>query len=185
MLRNEQYELASLKKTDLISALREAHQEILELQNRLGEYEWLEGALRRRTNELNERLKELECLYAISNSLHVCGNSLDCVLGKIVNIIPTGYQYPCQTTSRLIVAGRTYFSSSFCETPFRQTNAIYAHGKQTGNIEVFVYPSTGHKDRSVFLREEAILLKIAAIWIGFIIEHWADNSASTIGSPIG
>jgi len=35
------------------------------------------------------------------------------------------------------------------------------------------------------LREEATLLKIAAIWIGFIIEHWADNSISTIGSPIG
>ena len=182
-MRNEQHELESLKKADLISALCEAHQEILELQNRLGEYKWLEGALRRRTSELNERFKELECLYAISNSLHVCGNSPDCVLGRIVNIMPTGYQYPCQTSSRLIVAGRTYFSTSFCETPFRQTAAIYAHGKQIGNIEVFVYPSTGCEDRPVFLREEATLLKISAIWIGLIIEHWADNSTSTIGSP--
>lgn len=183
MMRIEQHELASLKKADLISALREAHQEVLELQNRLGDYEWLEGALRRRTIELNERFKELECLYAISNSLHVCGNSLDCVLGRIVNIMPTGYQYPCQTSSRLIVAGRIYFSTSFCETPFRQTAAIYAHGKQIGNIEVFVHPSTGCEDRPVFLREEATLLKIAAIWIGLILEHQANNSLSTIGSP--
>lgn len=184
-MRIEQHELASLKEPDLISALRESHQEVLELQNRLGEYKWLEGALRRRTIELNERLKELECLYAISNSLHVCGNSLDCVLGRIVNIMPTGYQYPCQTSSRLIVAGRIYFSTSFCETPFRQTTAIYAHGKQIGNIEVFVCPSAGCEDKPVFLREEAALLKTAAIWIGLILEHRVNNSISTIGSQIG
>lgn len=43
---------------------------------------------------LNERVKELKCLYEISKLCHDLASPLHVVLEKIVNLIPEGWQFP-------------------------------------------------------------------------------------------
>jgi len=52
-----------------LNSHKEAHGEVLTLQAKVAEYKWLEDAIRRRTRELSERVKELTCLYAVSSCL--------------------------------------------------------------------------------------------------------------------
>ena len=50
---------------------------------------------------LRERIKELNCLYAIAQLADRCGNSLDELLNGVVRIIPPSWQYPEATCARI------------------------------------------------------------------------------------
>ena len=53
-----------------------------------------EEALRKRTHDLGERVKELKCLYGISNLVHRPDISLEEMPQGTVDLIPPGWQYP-------------------------------------------------------------------------------------------
>lgn len=158
-------------REELAQALQEAHQQVLALQARLDEMQWIEEALRRRTVELGERVKELGCLYAISDSLRDLEAELPEILQRIAGLIPVGYQDPGRTWARLTVAGTAYRSSGFRETAFRQAEEIRAGRRTLGTVEVFVQPRSGSGGEPAFLDQEADLLAAVAVWIGEIVEY--------------
>ena len=92
----------------LLQSLKDAHEENLVLRAKLLEYQWLEESLRQRTRELNERMKELDCLYTVSSSLLDHHMPFERVLAMIVKDIPRGWQYPKATGVRLVFNGREY-----------------------------------------------------------------------------
>ncbi len=51
---------------------------------------------------LAERLKELNCLYAISKAIDRRDASLHGVLGEIVSLVPHGWQYPEVACARIV-----------------------------------------------------------------------------------
>ncbi|MFA5110476.1 MAG: hypothetical protein WC443_03630, partial [Desulfobaccales bacterium] len=112
-MKSKEYERCQTTPADLAEALREAHQEIRDSQFKLAEYEWVESALRARTRELGERIKELECLYAISHCLCRSSAGLAAMLQDIVNILPRGYQNPELSWAHLEISGESYCSSQF------------------------------------------------------------------------
>ncbi|MEW6441446.1 MAG: hypothetical protein AB1640_10975 [bacterium] len=151
---------------DLMEALREAHAEVLSLQARIREYEWLEGALRRRTRELNERWKEAQCLYRVSSHLIRPGGRDDQRLRDLIAEMPSGWQEPDATFVRLVLEGQEYLSPRFRETPLRQRAPIWADGREIGLIEVCL-PSAADPDRDPPLcREKQELLDAIARWLG-------------------
>jgi len=161
----------SISKADLLDALKEAHEQIQQLKNSLDEYKWLEGALRRRTFELSERLKELDLLYAISSKLVDPTYSLQKILADIVNLMPRGWQYPKATCIRLVFNGYEYCSSNFSETKLKQSAFIRQGNKRIGALEVFLLPSPTLDKHQPFLPQERQLLNVIAIWIGVIVEY--------------
>ncbi len=160
----------SISKTELLDALKEAHEQIQHLENRIAEYKWLEGALRKRTFELSERIKELDCLYTISSELANPPGSLQKILANIVDIMPQGWQYPGSTYVRLELNDYEYHTSNFFETKLKQTAYIYKRNKQIGVLEVGLLPSPIHDKHQPFLPQEKQLLEVIAIWMGVIIE---------------
>ena len=169
-MRTEPKQAEQVTKDELLTALREAQKEILDLHAQLAEYRWLEEALRKRTRELSERVKELDCLYSISDSLRHPEVSLEQVLDDIVNTVPKGYQCPARTWTRLTVAGQVFCSRHFRETSYCQSADIHVLRTQVGTIQVFV-PPPDSADVPTFLPEEDSLLEVVAVWIGEIIEH--------------
>ncbi|MQY61013.1 hypothetical protein GH153_04150 [bacterium] len=161
----------STSKADLLDALKGAHEQIQQLKNSLDEYKWLEGALRRRTFELSERLKELDCLYAISSKLVAPTSSLQKILADIINLIPCGWQYPKSTCARLAFNGYEYCTSNFSETKLKQSAFIRQGKKRIGVLEVFLLPSPILDKHQPFLPQEKQLLNLIAIWIGIIIDY--------------
>ena len=158
-------------REELVEALGEAHQQVLDLQSQLAEYKWIEKAIRKRTKELSERIKELDCLYTISDWLCRPNYKLDDVLQGIVNVIPNGYQNPKSTWVRLDVGDKTFYSQGFRSTPCFHSSDILAYRSRVGRVEAFTMPSSDSSDFPVILSEENALLKAVAILIGEIVEH--------------
>jgi len=161
----------SISKAELLDALKEAHEQIQDMKNLLAEYKWLEGALRRRTGELSERVKELDCLYTISSRLANPTDSLQKILADIVNIMPRGWQYSEATCVRLILNGYEYRTSNFCETKLKRSTFIRQGNKRIGVLEVYLLPSPVHDKYQPFLPQEKQLLDVIAMWIGVFIEY--------------
>ena len=89
-----------------------------------------EDALRSRTDDLGERVKELNCLYGISNLVHRPDISLEELLRGTVDLIPSSWQYPEVTCARITLDGRECRTESFRETAWRQTSNIIVNGER-------------------------------------------------------
>ncbi len=130
-----------------------------------------EDALHDRTHALGERVKELRCLYGISGIVEQRGADLDGIVQDIVDSIPSSWQYPEITCARILLEGRSFTTSRFRETAWKQTNDIVVNGEPTGTIEVFHTERRPEMDEGPFLKEERDLINAIAERLGSIIEH--------------
>ena len=76
--------------------------------------------LHERTKQLDERVKELRCLYGISRLREQQGIEPDQMLQGVVELIPAAWQYPHIACARITAAAKEYASSGFRVTPWRQ-----------------------------------------------------------------
>ena len=130
-----------------------------------------EEALRERTRELNERVKELNCLYGISNLVEKPGISLDEVIQGSVDLIPPSWHYPEITCSRIILENKEYKTENFKETVWKQSKEIFVHGNLAGIVEVCYLEEKVALDEGPFLKEERALINAIAGRLGRIIER--------------
>ena len=68
---------------------------------------------------LHERIKELNCLYGVSQLAERYLYSLDDLLQELVNFLPYSWQYPETTCARIFFKGKTYTSEKFQVTNWR------------------------------------------------------------------
>ncbi len=155
----------------LLQSIKDAHEEILLLRGRLAEYKWLEEALRERTHELNERMKELECLYAVSSCLMNHRLSFGQMMNALIKEMPRGWQYPKATCVRIVVGDREFASRNFRRTETRQRASIRIDDRTEGKIEVCVLPELAQGQPLTMLHEEQTLLNIIALWLGEMLRY--------------
>jgi PAS domain S-box-containing protein len=130
-----------------------------------------EHALREKAHDLDERIKELNCLYNFSRLREEAGVSLSETLNKIISIIPPAWQYPEITCARLVIEDKTYTTENFKETVWRQSSDIFVHDKRIGSLEVYYTEERPDRDKGPFLKEEKQLLNALCERIGRFIEH--------------
>jgi len=121
----------------------------------------VEGALR-------ERIKELNCLYGISQLAEHNLYSLDNLLQELVNFLPHSWQYPEVTCARILFKGKTYTSDRFKVTKWRQSSRIYIYHEAVGECDIFYLEECKPADEGPFLKEERALLDAVAEQIGTI-----------------
>jgi PAS domain S-box-containing protein len=130
-----------------------------------------EEELRKQSYELGERVKELNCLYAISSLVEKQDISLEEILHGTVEIIPPSWQYPEITCARITLGDRAFQTGNFEETIWKQACDFVVHGKRTGSIEVCYLEEKPEFDEGPFLKEERSLLKAIAERLGRIVER--------------
>ena len=162
--------------SDLAQSLREAHQEILDLRSQIAELRWIETALLRRTRELSERVKEQDCLYAMSDCLGDPTKSFNEILQAVADTIPSGFQSPKHTSVALNISGQRFCSRGFRESAHRHTYELSVGRERIGNIQVFLLPPSDSPDSPAFLPEEEHLLRAAAKWIGEMVQRRSDST---------
>lgn len=96
-----------------------------------------EQALRERTHQLGQRVKELNCLYGLSQVLARPGLSRDEMLQEVVDLIPLACQRPEVTCARITLDGQQFESQGFGESAWRQASDIIVYGRPAGSVEVF------------------------------------------------
>ncbi|MEW5981308.1 MAG: PEP/pyruvate-binding domain-containing protein [Acidobacteriota bacterium] len=115
--------------------------------------------------QLEERAKELQCLYAISDVMENPQLSPAEVLGEVVQTLPGGWQYPDRCRARLAIGDDTYESPGFELTPWVQRANIRMGGQLSGVLEVS-YVGCAASDPNPFLLEEQKLINTVASWLG-------------------
>ncbi|MHB0997206.1 MAG: hypothetical protein ACYC2I_12625 [Elusimicrobiales bacterium] len=155
---------------ELIAALQDAQRQIISLENKLDEYKWLEESLRKRTKDLNERVKELECLYAVGNSLPAAHNLAELLLG-VCESLPKGFQFPPSTWVSLEVFGQKIASRGFKSSAHRISRDILVRKEPVGKIEVCVKPRLDRYHKTAILPQENRLVEMVAALIGKMLEN--------------
>ena len=117
---------------------------------------------------LCERIKELNCLYGLSQLAERHFTSIDDLMQDLVNFLPYSWQYPEITCSRIILKGKTYKSREFKVTKWRQTSQIYIFSEPVGEVAMFYMEECPPADEGPFLKEERALLDTLAEQIGTI-----------------
>jgi len=119
-------------------------------------------------NALRERIKELNCLYGVSQLAERHFNSLDNLLEELVNFLPHSWQYPDITCARIFFNDKTYKSEGFKVTKWRQSSRIYVYSEPVGEVAMFYLEERPPADEGPFLTEERALLDALADQIGTI-----------------
>jgi PAS domain S-box-containing protein len=122
-------------------------------------------------HELQERVKELNCLYGISKLIEQSGLSLPEILQGVVELIPPAWQYPEVGCARIRLDDRSFQTTGFRETIWKQSRDIQVHGEPIGKIEVFYLEHRPEEDEGPFLKEERRLLDAIAERLGRTVER--------------
>jgi len=130
-----------------------------------------EESLRNQTHDLNERVKELNCLYGISKIREKPDIAFEEMLQEIVDLIPPSWQYPEITCTRIIIEGQEYKTKNFKETVWKQTSNIVVHGNRIGILEICYLEEKPESDEGPFLKEERSLISAIAERLGRTTEH--------------
>lgn len=108
---------------------------------------------------LKERIKELECLYSISEISYVKQtSSLPEIFENILEVIPKGWQYPEITCAKIILDGKKYSTKNCCSLANFQSANITIDNKVRGKIEIGYLEKTPELDEGPFLKEERKLI---------------------------
>ncbi|MBE0479012.1 response regulator, partial [Candidatus Aerophobetes bacterium] len=129
-----------------------------------------EEALKQRTYDLDERVKELHCLYGISRLMLREDNELADILSGAVNIIAASWQYPQITCVRVSLGEKKFTTDNFKETIWKQASTIVVDGVPVGAVEVFYLEAMPESDEGPFLKEERDLINAVAERLGEIVK---------------
>lgn len=125
---------------------------------------------RRAMHALNERIKELSCLYDLNGIYEENAQNQELMLQKIVQHLPAAFQYPDVTSACIRIGKAAYLSDGFNETNnFLKSNIVFSNN-QKGSLSVY-YPEVTHANEPMhFLPEEQRLLDMISQKILMIID---------------
>lgn len=121
--------------------------------------------------ELQERAKELNCLYTIEDSLNRSDISLRQAFHTVINAIPPAWQFPNVCKAKLNYGDIVYQTSDFEETKWQLTSEIIVQEQKVGSISVFYLEEMPPAHIGPFLKEEKKLLDTIAERLGHFILH--------------
>lgn len=108
-------------------------------------------------HNLEERVKELTCMYSVSRSIRQ-RDTLESIFQDVAKFIPPGWHYPEMTCARVCFDGSEYVSDSFKETQWKQVSNLVVDGEQRGSVEVYYLEEKSTLDEGSFLKEERNLI---------------------------
>lgn len=139
---------------------------------------------------LQERAKELNCLYRVGELLNLHDAPMAEIIRGIVEVIPPGWQYPELCEAKITLEDTVVQSANFRATPWAQRANIVVQEEQIGAVEVAYREQLPRSDGGPFLTEEQKLLETIAERIGSTVmqrrlklafEHWETSPATPAG----
>lgn len=120
---------------------------------------------------LQERAKELNCLYHAEEALHSDGEPIEVVLGRVLEVLPAGWQYPAHARPRIVCRDLDLTLPGFVETPWSLAAPIEVQGEIVGSVSVYYDERMPDADEGPFLKEERRLIHSIAARIGQALLH--------------
>jgi hypothetical protein len=150
-------------KEQLITELTVARQRISELEKTTQEYYQLVDLFR-------ERIKELSCIYAVTQIIDAPEIALDEIYQQVVDILPNGWKYPKIARARIVIGEKEFKTRGYKETKWKLSSDIEVNGTKDGILDVCYLSQQAEMDEFPFLDEEWLLISIIAGRLGRITE---------------
>lgn len=115
-------------------------------------------------HSLQERAKELRCLYQVQEAVSDRSLPLPSVFLRVVEAIPDGWQFPSRTGARIEYLGRSYVGPGYSHDGERISAKLILGDNELGYIEVVLAEDTlsAEQIENAFLVEEQKLLNTIA-----------------------
>ncbi len=130
-----------------------------------------EQELNRKTHDLTERVKELNCMYSIVELIETPDISLEGILQGTAELLPIAWQYPELACAQITLDDQEFSSEGFKETPWQQTCNIMLYEEPIGIIKVGYLEERPTCDEGPFINEERNLLNAISERLGRVIER--------------
>jgi len=109
-------------------------------------------------DSLKERIKELDCLYGVSNIIEEHTSDYKKILQGIVDLLPAAWQYPEITCAKIVLNIEAFKTDNYKDTPWKQIAEIKIGHQIIGFIEVAYTKDMPVLDEGPFLKEERLLI---------------------------
>jgi hypothetical protein len=119
---------------------------------------------------LQERAKELSCLYKIEELLKL-ETDISVICKGVIEALPQGWQYPELCQVKITLEEAEYCSPDFQATPWFHTVKLVVLDQEFGTISVFYRAEMPKEDMGPFLKEEIKLIGTVAERLGNFITY--------------
>lgn len=114
-------------------------------------------------DSLEERVKELNCLYEVEELLHNSEIGLDEIFQKVVKSIPAAWQYPEICNAKIVYNEKEFITDHYKDSPWALNADITLQDRTVGWIRVCYSEEKPERDVGPFLIEERRLLNSIAL----------------------
>jgi hypothetical protein len=121
--------------------------------------------------QLQERAKELACLYRIEELLSDPERPLEEVFEGVISAIPSGWQFPELCRATITFGDRLFAPPGFAGTEWVQCAAIIVQDRVEGRICVYYTEEMPAGPTGPFLPEEQKLISTVATRLGHFVMH--------------
>jgi CRP-like cAMP-binding protein len=120
--------------------------------------------------QLNERAKELNCLYEVDKITSRFELDLEQVMIQIISILPQGWRYPDRCRVEIYCSGMYFSSEELLRTELKQSTSILIDTEKIGEINIY-YIKPVKSEKGIFLAEEQRLLNAVSEKIANFIRY--------------
>lgn len=126
--------------------------------------------LQEATENLNQKIKQLNCLFDVSDLTSVPGITFEDILKKSIDIIPNGLKYSHDVYVEIVFENDIFRSDNFKDTPWTYNTPIKIHKKKLGHIKVGYLEEKPTVNKDNFQFSEKILIKSIAEKLAQVME---------------
>jgi len=137
----------------------------------------IEKILQKKSSDLEKRVRELNCLYHVSNIMEQKKDKLEDIFQETVVTLPSAMQFPEIAGARLCFGGHSYCTTDFQPTPWSLAVSIQSKGVAVGSIEVCYSSEVEGTTGMPFQKNEQSLLKEIALAMGRAIDREQSEGA--------
>ncbi len=129
-----------------------------------------EEKLHKLTTRLNQKLRQMDCLFDISDISHRPGLSLDDVFKRSIQLIIRALKHSDDAWVEIVCEGRRHVSANYKATNWSYTVPIRANEKKVGHITAGYLHAKAQSQKDLFHINEKIMLKNIAERFAEILE---------------
>lgn len=131
----------------------------------------IETMCRQKAQQLEERVKELKCLYQVSQLMDRLDCSMDTIFQGVLDVILNTYHHQDLIQARITVGDKVYQTDGFYKTKGGIEEPIKVYNESIGFLEI-CYLDGGRLEEEVsFLPESRHLFEELAVRLGRVLER--------------
>ena len=130
--------------------------------------------LQQSNGKLLERIKELNCIYGLTNILSKESSSIDEKLHEFVSLLPPAWNNPESTRARIVYNEKEFMSDNYQSSKVYLSSEIRVKEKVVGVVYIYLLEKPMAGD--AFLEEEGVLLdEVCAKISAFLLKNYIED----------